>query len=85
MGSERFERTAMKVARFVLGRGEMSNHFPLFDNYLTDNEKGMQQLITWFLNDVMNEEVAHLANAAALPFADKHSINKFHRYFGTSI
>ena len=28
-------------------------------NYLTDNEKGMQQLITWFLNDVMNEEVAH--------------------------
>ena len=28
-------------------------------NYLADNEKGMQQLITWFLNDVMNEEVAH--------------------------
>lgn len=30
-------------------------------NYLTDNEKGMQQLITWFLNDVMNEEVAQQA------------------------
>ena len=30
-------------------------------NYLTDNEKGMQQLITWFLNDVMNEEVAKQA------------------------
>jgi hypothetical protein len=30
-------------------------------NYLTVNEKGMQQLITWFLNDVMNEEVAHEA------------------------
>ena len=25
-------------------------------NYLTDNEKGIQQRITWFLNDVMNEE-----------------------------
>jgi len=25
---------------------------------LADNEEGMQQLITWFLNDVMNEEVA---------------------------
>lgn len=25
-------------------------------NYLTDNDKGMQQLITWFLNDVMPEE-----------------------------
>ena len=30
-------------------------------NYLNDNEKGMQQLITWFLNDVMNEEVAQQA------------------------
>ena len=30
-------------------------------NYLTDNEKGMQQLITWFLNDVMNEEVSQQA------------------------
>jgi len=27
-------------------------------NYLTDNEKGMQQFITGFLNDVINEEVA---------------------------
>jgi putative transposase len=30
-------------------------------NYLTDNEKGMQQLITWFLNDVRKEEVAQHA------------------------
>jgi len=30
-------------------------------NYLTDNEKGIQQLITWFLNDVMKEEVAQQA------------------------
>jgi hypothetical protein len=30
-------------------------------NYLTGNEKGMQQLITWFLSDVMNEEVARQA------------------------
>jgi hypothetical protein len=29
-------------------------------NYLTNNEKGMQQLNTWFLNDVMIEEVAQL-------------------------
>ncbi|HOO52239.1 MAG TPA: hypothetical protein PLK94_13205 [Alphaproteobacteria bacterium] len=27
-------------------------------NYLTDNEKGMQELITWFLNDVMKEDIA---------------------------
>jgi hypothetical protein len=30
-------------------------------NYLIDNEKGMEQLITLFLNDVMNEEVAQQA------------------------
>jgi len=30
-------------------------------NYLTDNEKGIQQLITWILNDVMKEEVAQQA------------------------
>jgi transposase-like protein len=30
-------------------------------NYLTDNEEGMQQFITWFLNDVMQEEVAQQA------------------------
>jgi hypothetical protein len=34
-------------------------------NYLTDNRKGMQQLITWFLNDMMNEEAAQQANAEA--------------------
>ena len=28
-------------------------------NYLTDNKKGMQQLITWFLNDAMSEKVVH--------------------------
>jgi hypothetical protein len=27
-------------------------------NYPTDNKKGMQQPITWFLNDVMNGKVA---------------------------
>jgi transposase-like protein len=30
-------------------------------NYLNDNEQGMQQLITWFLNDVMKDEVAQQA------------------------
>ena len=30
-------------------------------NYLTDDEKGMQQHIKWFLNAVMNEEVAQEA------------------------
>ena len=30
-------------------------------NYLTDNEKGIHQLITWFLNDVMNEAVSQQA------------------------
>jgi transposase-like protein len=33
-------------------------------NYLTDNEEGMQQLITWFLNDVMNEEGAQQAGVS---------------------
>jgi hypothetical protein len=40
-------------------------------NYLTDNEKGMQQLITWFLNDVMNEEVAQQAGVP------KHARSEF--------
>jgi len=26
--------------------------------YLTDNDRGIQKLITWFLNDVMKIEVA---------------------------
>lgn len=30
----------------------------IIEYYLIDKEKGMQQLITWFLNDVMNEKVA---------------------------
>ncbi len=38
-------------------------------NYLTDNEKGMQQLITWFLNDVMNEEVAQ-QEGSSIPIHD---------------
>jgi len=42
-------------------------------NYLTDNEKGMQQLITWFLNDVMNEEVAQQAGVP------KHAISSLRR------
>jgi transposase-like protein len=36
-------------------------------NYLTDNEKGMQQLITWFLNNVMKEEIAQLAGVPRYP------------------
>jgi hypothetical protein len=34
-------------------------------NYLTDKEKEMQQLIAWFLNDVMNEEVAQQTASAS--------------------
>ena len=45
-------------------------------NYLTDNEKGMQQLITWFLNDVMNEEVAQ---QAGVPRYSKSSTRSAHR------
>ena len=45
-------------------------------NYLTDNEKGMQQLITWFLNDVMNEEVAQ--QAGVLRYA-RSSSRRAHR------
>jgi len=45
-------------------------------NYLTDNEKGMQQLITWFLNDVMNEEVAQ---QAGVPRYKRSSSRRAHR------
>jgi len=45
-------------------------------NYLTDNEKGMQQLITWFLNDVMNEEVAQ---QAGVPKHARSSLRRAHR------
>jgi len=45
-------------------------------NYLTDNEKGIQQLITWFLNDVMNEEVAQ---QAGVPRYARTSARKAHR------
>jgi putative transposase len=45
-------------------------------NYLTDNEKGIQQLITWFLNDVMNEEVAQ---QAGVPRYAGSSTRRVHR------
>ena len=45
-------------------------------NYLADNEKGMQQLITWFLNDVMNEEVAQ---QAGVPRYARSSTRRAHR------
>jgi len=45
-------------------------------NYLTDNEKGMQQLITWFLNDVMKEEVAQ---QAGVPRYARSSSRRAHR------
>ena len=45
-------------------------------NYLADNEKGMQELITWFLNAVMNEEVAQ---QAGLPRYERSSARRAHR------
>jgi putative transposase len=45
-------------------------------NYLTDNEKGMQQLITWFPNDVMKEEVAQ---HAGVPRYARSSTRRAHR------
>ena len=45
-------------------------------NYLTDNETGIQQLIKWFLNDVMNEEVAQ---QAGVPRYARSSTRKAHR------
>lgn len=32
-------------------------------NYLTDNDEGMKQIITWFLNEVMQEEADTQAGA----------------------
>jgi transposase-like protein len=45
-------------------------------NYLTYNEKGMQQLITWFLKDVMKEEVAQ---QAGVPRYQRSSSRRAHR------
>jgi len=45
-------------------------------NYLTDNEKGMQQLITWFLNDVMKKEVAQ---QAGVPRSVRSNTRRAHR------
>ena len=45
-------------------------------NYLTDNEKGMQQLITWFPNDVVKEEVAQ---QAGVPRYARTSTRRAHR------
>lgn len=44
-------------------------------NYLTANEKGIQQLITWFLNDVMKEEVA-----SGVPRYARSSTRRAHRH-----
>ncbi|MFA5002702.1 MAG: IS256 family transposase, partial [Methanolinea sp.] len=35
----------------------------LVANYLTDNEEGMKNLLTWFLNEVMQKEADELAGA----------------------
>jgi len=32
-------------------------------NYLADNDEGMKQVITWFLNEVMQEEAERQAGA----------------------
>jgi putative transposase len=45
-------------------------------NYLTDNKKGMQQLIIWFLNDVMKEEVAQ---QAGMPRYSRSGTRNAHR------
>jgi transposase-like protein len=49
-------------------------------NYFADNEKGMQQLITWFLNDVMKEE---MAQQAGVPRYARSSARKavVHRHY----
>ena len=39
------------------------NSKDLVVNYLTDNEEGMKNLITWFLNEVMQREADELAGA----------------------
>lgn len=36
----------------------------IVQDYLTDNEQGMRELITWFLNDVMKEELSQQAGAS---------------------
>jgi transposase-like protein len=39
------------------------NSKDLVVDYLTDNEEGMKNVITWFLNDVMQREEDELAGA----------------------
>lgn len=40
------------------------NSKDLVVNYLTDNEERMRNVITWFLNEVMQREADELAGAA---------------------
>ncbi|HON81866.1 MAG TPA: transposase [Methanoregulaceae archaeon] len=39
------------------------NSKDLVVNYLTDNEEGMRNVITWFLNEVMQREADELTGA----------------------
>ncbi len=39
------------------------NSEELVAHYLTDNEQGMKNLITWFLNEVMQKEAAEQVGA----------------------
>ena len=39
------------------------NNIDLVVDYLTDNEEGMKNVITWFLNDVMQREADKLVDA----------------------
>ena len=41
----------------------MVNLFPLIKDYLVDKDDGIRQLITWFLNLVMEEEALLQAGA----------------------
>jgi transposase-like protein len=45
-------------------------------NYLADNEKRMQQLVTWFLNEGIKEEIAQ---QAGVPRYARSSARKAHR------
>ena len=54
----------------------MVNLFSLIKDYLVDKEDGIRQLITWFLNVVMEEEAFHQAGAQRYERTDSRKASR---------
>ena len=55
----------------------MVNLFPLIKDYLVDQEDGIRQLITWFLNLVMEEDALLQAGAQRYERTDSRKASRY--------